>query len=284
MGKKLGAARFSMFVNITLLASKIVAAVVTNSIGLYAESAHSLFDLFASVLAYLGIKKADEPSDRTHHYGHDKFETLSSLLQALLITGTAFVVMFEAWQKMSGPSEVELSEVGIVLMLISIPIAWYTSKKLGDTAKEEGGSQALEADSAHFNTDIISSIAVLIGLVLVRLGFAAGDPISAFVVALVMLYISFELLSKSFVVFMDFSPDEVIMSRIEGVLIAENRITRFHKLRARYAGSKIHVDVHIHMPHHTGIKLAHTIAHELKENIIKAVPEVKEVNVHIEPD
>lgn len=284
MTKKLGAATFSMFVNIGLLASKIVAAFITNSIGLYAESAHSLFDLVASVLAYLGIRKAEEPSDKTHHYGHEKFETLSSMLQALLITGTSFIVIFEAWQTLSVPSEVGMSEVGIALMLVSIPIAYYTSKRLSNVAKEEGGSQALEADSAHFTTDIISSFSVLIGLVLVRFGFGFGDPLSAFVVALVMLYISFELLKGSFLVFMDFSPDQDIMGRIEGVLIAEDRITRFHKLRARYAGNKILVDVHIHVPHHTGIKQAHSVAHDLKENIIAAVPQVKEVNIHIEPD
>jgi cation diffusion facilitator family transporter len=284
MGKKLGAAKLSMAVNICLLASKIAAAFVTNSIALYAESAHSLFDLVASLFAYLGVKKAEEPSDKTHHYGHDKFETLSSFLQALLITGTAFVIMFEAWQKLSSPSGVGMSEVGIALMLISIPIAYYTSKKLSGVAKEEGGSQALEADSAHFSTDIISSVAVLAGLILVKLGFPFGDPLSAALVALVMLYISISLLKDSFIVFMDFSPDQPTMNLIEGVLITESRITRFHKLRARYAGSRILVDVHIHMPHETGIKLAHSIAHDLKKKIIKAVPEVKEVNIHVEPD
>jgi len=284
MGGKLGAAKLSMAVNISLLATKIAAAFVTNSIGLYAESVHSLFDLVASVLAYLGVRKAEEPSDKNHHYGHEKFETLSSLLQALLITGTAFVILFEAWQRLSSPSEVGMSEVGIALMLISIPVAYLTSKRLSDVAKQEGGSQALEADSAHFTTDIISSAAVFLGLVLVRMGFSFGDPLAAFVVALVMLYISFELLKGSFVVFMDFSPDQPTMNLIEGVLITESRITRFHKLRARYAGSKILVDVHIHVPHHTGIKQAHAIAHDLKEKIIRAVPEVKEVNIHIEPD
>jgi len=284
MGGKLGAAKLSMLVNISLLATKIAAAFITNSIGLYAESVHSLFDLVASVLAYLGVRKAEEPSDKTHHYGHEKYETLSSLLQALLITGTAFVILFEAWQRLSSPSEVGMSEVGIALMLISIPVAYLTSKRLSDVAKQEGGSQALEADSAHFTTDIISSAAVFLGLVLVRMGFGFGDPLAAVVVALVMLYISFELLRGSFIVFMDFSPDQPTMNLITGVLITESRITRFHKLRARYAGSKILVDVHIHMPHNTNVRQAHSIAHDLKRKIIRAVPEVKEVNIHIEPD
>lgn len=284
MGKKLGAAALSIGVNVTLLLSKIAAAVLTGSIGLYAESAHSLFDLLASVLAYLGIKKAEEPSDETHHFGHEKFENLSSLLQAMLITGTAGIVMFEAYQKLSGPILVENSEIGIALMVLSIPVTYLTSRYLHDTAEKEGGSHALEADSAHFLTDVGSSIAVLAGLVSFRLGFPVGDPIAAFVVGLIMLVISAELGVRSFVIFMDFSPDKETLARIEDVLRSEKRITRHHKMRARIAGSRIFVDVHIHFPHKTDIVEAHKVAHEIENNIIKAVPQVKEVSIHMEPD
>ncbi len=283
MGKKLGAAAMSMGVNTALLISKIAAAFITGSIGLYAESAHSFFDLLASFLAYLGIRKAEEPEDRTHHFGHEKFENLSSMLQALLITGTACVVIFEAYQKFSEPGKVEFSEAGILLMLISIPVTYFTSRYLGDVAKKEGSS-ALEADSAHFTTDVISSVAVLAGLVAVRFGFQQGDPLAAVVVGIVMLYISVELLLHSFYVFMDFSPDKATMARIKGVMVAEKRITRFHKLRARIAGSRILVDAHIHLPRGMPVETAHTIAHEIESSILREVPRVKEVNIHIEPD
>ncbi|VVC04250.1 Ferrous-iron efflux pump FieF [Candidatus Bilamarchaeum dharawalense] len=281
--QKLGAAKISMFVNIGLLASKIVVAFITGSIGLYAESAHSFFDLVASVLAYLGIRKAEQPEDHSHHFGHEKFENLSSLLQALLITGTAFVVLFEAYQKISGPGEVEFSEAGIILMLISIPVTYFTSRYLGDIAKKEGSS-ALEADSAHFTTDVISSVAVLLGLILVKLGYVFGDPLGAIVVGLVMLYISIELLLKSFWVFMDFSPEKDKMAKIVHVLDSEKGITRYHKLRARIAGSRILVDVHIHVPHKTSVVDGHKIAHDIETRIMREVPEVKEVSVHVEPD
>jgi cation diffusion facilitator family transporter len=284
MGKKLGAASLSVGVNLALLASKLIIAAMTGSIGLYAESAHSLFDLLASVLAYLGIRKADEPSDETHHFGHEKFENLSSLLQAMLITGTAAVVIFEAYQKLSGPIVVENSEWGIALMLVSIPITYLTSRFLSETAEKEGGSHALEADSAHFLTDVGSSLAVLAGLIFVKLGFPVGDPVAAFVVGFVMLVISAELGVRSFVIFMDFSPDKETLERIEKVLKKEKRITRFHKLRARIAGSRIFLDVHIHFPHDTDIVKAHKIAHEIEDAIIKAVPAVKEVSIHMEPD
>jgi len=286
MAKKLGAASLSIAVNVGLLITKMSVAFITGSIGLYAESAHSFFDLLASVLAYLGIRKAEEPEDRTHHFGHEKFENLSSLLQALLITGTAFVVIFEAYQKFSAPGGVEFSEAGIILMLISIPVTLFTSRYLGEIAKKEGSS-ALEADSAHFTTDVISSASVLLGLILVRLGYPVGDPLGAAVVGAVMLYISVELLQHSFFVFMDFSPDKQTMSAIEQVLLDEQgskRITRYHKVRARIAGSRILVDLHIHLPHSTSVVRGHQISHDIETRILRDVPRVKEVSIHIEPD
>ena len=283
MARKLRAATLSIGVNLFLLVSKLAAAVLTGSIGLYAESAHSLFDLLASVLAYLGIRKAEEPEDENHHFGHEKFENLSSLLQALLILGTAVVVVMEAYGKLSMPIPVQYSEAGIFLMLLSIPITIYTSKKLGKIAHEEGSS-ALEADSAHFTTDVISSIAVLAGLLLVRLGYPIGDPLAAMAVGAIMTYISARLLLGSFYVLLDFSPDEQTMGKIRGILSAEKRITRFHKLRARIAGSRILVDLHIHVPHDMPIKTAHKISHELEGRIMGEVPRVKEVIIHIEPD
>ena len=283
MEKKLSAALASIGVNSVLIISKMVAAVFTGSIAMYAEAAHSFFDLAASMFAYLGIRKAGEPEDRTHHFGHDKFENLSSLLQALLITGTAFVILFEACQKMGGPIKVEYSEAAIALMLFSIPITYFTSRYLGKVAHNEGSS-ALEADAAHFTTDVISSIAVLAGLVAVRLGFGIADPLSAIAVALVMLYISSELLWNSVCVFMDFSPSPEIMEKLEAVLRNDRRITRFHKLRARLAGSFILVDVHIHFPHKYHVKKAHDVAHEIEAKMMKAVPRVKEASIHIEPD
>lgn len=284
MERKLQASTISVGINIVLLISKIIVAGVTGSIGLYAEAAHSLFDLLASFLAYLGIKKTEEPGDDNHHFGHEKFENLSSLLQALIIFGTATVILFEAYQKLSEPTQIENSDWGIFLMVVSIPITYLTSRYLSKTAKGEGGSRALEADSAHFLTDAISSIAILIGLIFVKFGFPIGDVLAAFFVGIIMILIAIQLCMASFYILMDLSPDRKTLSKIEDVLNKEKHISRFHKLRARLAGSKIFVDVHIHFPHKTNIVFAHKVAHEIENKIIEEVPAVKEVSVHMEPD
>lgn len=287
MTNKLKAAATSISINMVLAASKIFMALVTGSIGLLAESAHSLFDLLASVLAYLGIKKAEQPDDHTHHYGHEKFETLSSLLQAILITGTAFIIMWEAYKKFHAPEPVANSEWGIILMILTIPAAYFTAKYLSQTAKKEGGSQALEADSAHFTTDILGSLAVLTGLVMVKLGWLFGDPLAAGLVGAIMLFISIRLGVKSFWIFMDFCPDADKMRLIEKILNkagADEKITRYHKLKARMAGSRILLEFHIQVPKNLSVVEAHQIASDIKKELKQFVPEIKEATIHIEPD
>jgi len=243
--------------------------------------------LIASVLAFVGIKLAEEPDDHNHHYGHEKFENLSSLIQALLITGTSFIVMWEAYQKFKNPAPIENSLAGLILMIVTIPITFFTAKYLAKVAKKEGGSQALEADSAHFTTDVLGSIAVLVGLILVHFGFGFGDPLAAFIVGLIMLYISVELMVHSFHVFMDSSPDKETMAKIKRVIDNARKrkaIRSYHKLRARMAGSKIFLEFHIQVEKHLDIVAAHKISSEIKHKIRRAVPQVKDATIHIEPD
>lgn len=287
MTNKLKAASASISINIALAGSKIVLAVFTGSIGLVAESVHSLFDLLASTLAYLGIKKAEQPDDHNHHYGHEKFENLSSLLQALLITGTGMVVIWEAYQKFLHPTVIANSEWGIVLMIISIPVTYFTAKYLAKIARQEGGSQALEADSAHFTSDVLGSVAVLIGLVMAKLGMAFGDPLAAVVVGVIMLVISVQLAIRSFLVFMDFSPEPEKIKVIEKVLNQarkQHKISHWHKLRARLTGNKILLEMHIQVPRKLDIVEAHQISSDIKRKIKTKLPEVKDATIHIEPD
>ncbi len=284
---KLKAALVSIAINVTLLISKVGVAVITGSVGIFAEAIHSSFDLISSVLAYFGIKKAEEPDDTSHHYGHDKFENLSSLLQALLITGTSFFVMFEAYHKFIKPLPVENSEIGIILMAITIPVTFFTARYLSAAAKKDGGSHALEADSAHFTTDVIGSVAVLLGLLMVKIGLPWGDPLAALIVGLVMLYISYDIGTRAFYVFMDFSPDKKKIAKIKKVLDNARRkkkISAYHKLRARMAGSKILLEFHILVNKNLDVTSAHKISSEIKHEIKIAVPEVKEATIHIEPD
>ncbi|MBI2133589.1 cation transporter [Candidatus Woesearchaeota archaeon] len=287
MGKKSDAAFISIAINVALISGKIFVYVFTGSISIMAEAVDSFFDLVASVLAYFGVRKAEQPDDEDHPYGHEKFETLSSFVQALLIIVTAFFIFWKAYDRIRNPVQISNTKVGIVFIVVSMFVAFFTSRYLLRVAREEGGSHALEADSAHFSTDVLGSLSVLAGFLMAELGFAFGDPLAAFAVGLIMLYLAWGLLKRSFFVFMDFSPESGKVGKIRQVLdraVGENKIVRYHKLRARMGGSRIFLEFHIHVPKRMSIVRAHSISAEIKKELKERVPELKYVTIHIEPE
>jgi cation diffusion facilitator family transporter len=280
---KLHAASFSVGVNLFLIVLKLIVAFLTGSLAVLAELLHSVFDLLASVFAYLGIRKADEPADGTHHYGHEKFENLSSLAQTILIVITSIIVIYEAMSRISNPTVIESSELGVAVMLITIVVDYRLSKFLHKASRDHG-SAALEADAYHFTTDLWGALAVIVGLVFVSLGYPIFDSLAAIVVALLMLRISYHLGAKALHVLLDKSPPADVVGKIGEVIKSTPGVKSFHKLRARQAGSRILIEVHIQVSPEMTVKESHLLSHEVKERLMKEVSSIKEATIHVEPD
>ncbi len=283
-GKKLRAASYSLAVNAFLILVKLFVVYVTGSLALLAELLHSGFDFLASVFAYIGIKKAEEPADHSHPYGHEKFENLSSLAQTVLIVLTSLFVVYEAGSRILSQQHtvIESTELGIGVMVLTIVIDYILSRYL-HRASSEYGSAALEADAYHFSTDLWGAVSVIVGLGFVMLGYPVFDSLAALFVALLMLWVSYRLGMKSFHVFMDTSPPVEVITAIEEIVSATKGVESYHKLRVRQAGSKLLVDVHIQVSPKMSVEEGHYIAHVVRSELIKKKPDVKEVTVHVEP-
>jgi len=280
---KLGIAKWSIYVNLFLLSAKLAAGIITGSLGILAEFVHSAFDLLASVFAYLGIKKAAQPADKTHHYGHDRFENISSLLQSILITLTSFIIIYEAYGKLNGSAHiVKESALGIAVMGITLVLDIYIARYLHKKSSETG-SPALEADAYHFTTDILSTIAVIIGLAAASLGYPVADVISAIIVALIMFYISLRLGKDAVFVMLDRAPDGKVIEEISAIISKYPKVDGYHSLRARTSGNKAFIDVCVHLDESLSLDAAHKIAEALEKKIIAECPDVKEVVIHLEP-
>jgi len=279
---KLKAASFSIAVNVFLTLLKLAVGLMTNSLGIIAEFLHSFFDLLASIFAYLGIRKAQQPADKTHPYGHEKFENISSLLQTILIFITALWVSYEAITRLQHPQPLESAPLGIAVMAIALVIDWFISRFLHEVSKKEG-SVALEADAYHFTSDLWSTSAVIIGIVLSHFGFPEGDAIGALVVALLMVKLSFSLGMKALNVLLDKGASSDESERIVLAISKVKGIKGYHNLRTRHMGASLVVDVHIQVDGKLPIKRAHRISHALKGRILRDVPEVRDVLVHTEP-
>jgi len=281
--KKLRAASLSICVNLFLITIKLSVALITGSIAIFAELAHSVFDCLASVFAYLGIRKANKPADDSHHYGHEKFENLSALAQSILIFITSLFIIYEASSRIFNPKEINATELGLIVMIVTIGVDYFFSKYLHKTS-EEHGSAALEADAYHFTTDLWGAIAVIIGLGFVLMGFPVFDAIAAIIVAILMLWISYKLCKKSINVLMDVSPSDAVMERVCEIITNTPGVEHFHKLKARHLGNKILVEFHVHVLPKLTVKEGHYISHAVKKRILDEIPGIKEVTIHVEPD
>jgi cation diffusion facilitator family transporter len=282
---KSGAAALSIASNTILIALKLAAGAITGSIAILTEAVHSLIDLVASVVAFVSVRKADEPADAEHPYGHEKVESLAATIEGMLILVGAGIIVYQAThQLVVGPS-VERLGIGIAVMAFSVFANLGVSTVLSRQAREHE-SQALEGDAAHLRTDALTSAGVLFGLTLVQVtGNAVFDPITALVVATAIVWAGIRIIRRSSAVLVDETLPDVELDRIEEALASARtqEVAGYHKLRARRAGSRRHIDLHVQYRSGTSLERAHELAHQMRDSIEAEIPQA-EVLIHVEPE
>ena len=284
-GSKQRAARLSIVSNTCLIALKIAAGVLTGSVAIITEAVHSSIDLVASIVAWFSVRKADEPADESHPYGHEKVENLAAAFEGLLIVLGAAVIIFEAIRKLTGEPKVEKLGIGIAVIGFSMVANLLVSRYLYRQAKATD-SPALEGDAAHLHTDALTSAGVLVALALVAItGVDALDPIAALVVAVAIVFSGVRLVSQSSRVLVDEAlPEEElrgVADAIQGVGAVE--VLGYHKLRARRGGSRRYVDLHVQFRRGTTLERAHEVSHELQGAIRQRLGDA-DVLIHLEPE
>jgi cation diffusion facilitator family transporter len=282
---KSGAAALSIASNTVLIALKLAAGAITGSIAILTEAVHSLIDLVASVVAFVSVRKADEPADAEHPYGHEKVESLAATIEGMLILVGAGIIVYEAThQLVVGPS-VERLGIGIAVMAFSVFANLGVSTVLSRRAREHE-SPALEGDAAHLRTDALTSAGVLFGLALVQVtGNAVFDPITALVVATAIVWAGIRIIRRSSAVLVDETLPEAELDRIEEAIAGARtpEVAGYHKLRARRAGSRRHIDLHVQYRSGTSLERAHELAHQMRASIEAGIPQA-EVLIHVEPE
>jgi cation diffusion facilitator family transporter len=285
IGTKSGAAGLSIASNATLIALKIAAGAITGSIAILTEAAHSLIDLVASVVAFVSVRKADEPADAEHPYGHAKVESLAATIEGMLILVGAGIIVYEATHRLVVGSQVESLGVGIAVMGVSVVANLFVSTVLSRQALLHE-SAALEGDAAHLRTDALTSVGVLIGLLLVQItGVVALDSITALVVAAAIVTAGLRIIRRSSGVLVDEALPDAEMDRIEAAIAAARtpEVAGYHKLRARRAGPRRYIDFHVQYRSGTTLERAHELAHEMRASIESDLPRA-EVLIHVEPE
>jgi cation diffusion facilitator family transporter len=283
--RKARAARFSIASNSTLIVLKVVAGVLTGSVAIITEAVHSAVDLVASLVAYVSVRKAEDPPDRSHPYGHEKVENLAAALEGVLIVLGAAIIIYEAINKLSGDAHVERLGIGIAVIGVSATVNFAISGYLYRQAKVTD-SPALEGDAAHLRTDAITSLGVLVALALVAItGVQEIDAIAALVVAVAIVFSGVRLVSRSSRVLVDEALPQEELDRIESAIQGHGapEVIGHHKLRARRAGSRRYIDLHVQFARGTTLERAHQLSHQL-QGAIGAEVGGADVLIHLEPE
>lgn len=282
---KSGAAALSIASNSFLIAIKLVAGVITGSIAIITEAVHSLIDLVASVIAFVSVRKADEPADAEHPYGHEKVESLAATIEGMLILIGAGIIVYEATRRLVIGAEIETVPLGLAVMAFSTVANFSVSAVLSRRAREHD-SPALAGDAAHLRTDALTSLGVFIGLLAVQItGAAAFDSITALVVAAVIVVTGLRIIWSSSGVLVDEALPPEEMDRVEAAIAAARteEVAGYHKLRARQAGSRRYIDLHVQYRSGTSLERAHELAHQMRAEIEVAIRGA-EVLIHAEPE
>jgi cation diffusion facilitator family transporter len=282
---KRGAAALSIASNSVLIAIKLAAGVVTGSIAILTEAIHSLIDLVASVIAFVSVRKADEPADESHPYGHEKVESLAATIEGMLILVGAGIIVFEAIHRLAVGASVDSLGVGIVVMALSLVANLAVSTVLAHRARVDQ-SPALAGDAAHLRTDALTSAGVLVGLALVEVtGSAAFDSIAALAVAAAIMYAGYSIIRTSSGVLVDEALPAAELDRIEAAIAGSRteEVAGYHKLRARRAGRRRYIDLHVQYRSGTTLERAHELAHRMRDSIERTLPDA-EVLIHVEPE
>src|SRR5512136_776705 len=263
--EKTMAAMSSVLAAVGLTGLKILVAVLTGSLGIMAEAAHSGLDLVAALMTFFAVRVSDRPADKEHTYGHGKVENLSALFETLLLLATSGWIIYEAIQRLFFVSvKVEASIWSFIVMGTSIVID-YTRSRILYRAARKYKSQALEADALHFRTDIWSSSVVILGLIGLTIArYVPGldwmhkaDSIAALVVAVIVIYISGELGLRTISGLLDTAP-KGLAKKIEKVAASVPGVVDAHAVRIRLSGPHAFIDMHVSMDGNVSLRQAHT--------------------------
>ncbi|MBA7687050.1 Ferrous-iron efflux pump FieF [subsurface metagenome] len=266
-----------------LVLIKVVASILTGSISILADAVHSSLDLIAAFITFIGVRVSGRPADEQHPFGHGKAENVTSVVVVGLIFTAAGIIVYTAVKRLIAGASLELIGIGIYVTAAAIVINILISRYLVRVSRSTD-SLALEAEAAHLFSDVLSSCAVLVGLIVIRVtGLNIADPIVALLVALVILKVGYDVLRKSFGGLIDVKLPEAEENTIRSCIMEHgSELVGFHELRTRKAGSQRFIDLHLVMPKNASVEKAHRMCDHLEQDIENRLPH-SSVTIHVEP-
>lgn len=274
-----------VFVNIALSAAKFAAGVVGHSQALIADAVHSLSDLVTDFAVLFGLPFWSAPADDDHPYGHQRIETLVTMVigGALLLVGGG--IGFNAVSSLRQPHLEAPGKIALVGALLSIILKEWLYRWTVAVGRRINSS-AVIANAWHHRSDALSSIPALlaVGVAVLNPKLAIADHVGAFIVSLFILKVAWNIMSPSLSELADRAASEKDRNEIRAIATLTPGVKSVHALRSRRTGSGIRVDLHVLVDGQMTVKAGHDIAEAVKRAIMRKGPHVLDVVVHLEPE
>jgi cation diffusion facilitator family transporter len=277
------AASLAIITTVGLTGLKLGVGLLSGSVGVLSEAAHSFLDLISAAISYFTVREAVKPADEDHPFGHGKIETLSSLFESLLLFITAILIVIEAVDHVLHPHPIAYTGLAIGVTFFSMVASYFTYLH-NRGAAQDTESIALHVNALHFLADVVASGGVLLGLILLKLtGWLLLDPLIALAVAVYILWVSYRQVKEAILELSDVQlPEGEIQTIRETLSGFRDRIIDFHDLRTRKSGSMRHIDYHMLVCGHMPVDGSHAVCDEMESKITSVYPNAS-VNIHVEP-
>lgn len=277
--------RIGILGNVLLAAFKLFSGILGKSGAMISDAVHSLSDVFATLIAYVGVRLSQQKEDAEHPYGHERLECVASLILGLILAGTGIGIGYAGVHKLL--FEQQTIEIPTALPLIAAVVSivvkegmfWYTyiyAKKLD--------SAAFKADAWHHRSDAISSVGSFIGIGMAKLGFPFMDPIASVIICIFILKVAYDISRDALNKMLDTSCDNALEQNIKDFVEGQPGVKHIDLLRTRQFGNKLYVDLEIAVQRDISLVDAHEIAENVHDAVENNFTNVKHVMIHVNPE
>lgn len=282
-------AAVGIFGNVILSAFKLFAGIFGHSAAMVSDAVHSLSDVFATLIAYIGRKLSEKPADDEHPYGHERFECIASVILGAILIATGVRIGLSCVDAIVNKTYLTAAEPGIIALIAAIAsivvkesMFWYTRYQA-----KRIKSSAFMADAWHHRSDALSSIGAFVGIGAARMGYPIMDSVAGLLISVVILIVAARIISDAVNNMLDRSADPALMAEMRKAIndySAEHDLdVSVDSLITRRFGDRVYVDLEIGIDGNMRLKDAHDIAEEIHYMIEKEYKDVKHVMVHINP-
>ena len=266
--------------NIAVALAKLLYGLFSHSVAMQADGIHSFFDGASNVVGLIGMWFASRPADQSHPYGHGKFETFTAAAIAVMLGVAGYTVARGAIESLKGQSDAQVGVASFAIMVGTLAV------NLGVTTWEARSgrrlsSEVLKADARHTLSDVLVSSGVIVGLVLVKVGFGRADGVLALLVAVAIAYTAFTILRGVGRTLGDAA--RLPAAEVAEVASSVDGVVECHSVRTRGSENRVSVDLHVWVPPDTTVQRGHAIAHAVETALRARFTQVADVVVHVEP-